>query len=174
MSDVKEAIEAIIEESYLLGLSEEEIRNDFKSFIDTCYGVIETNVTDRKAVNGLAESLAREKTCTLISERSAGTEARGTPPDGEASVETGEPFAERVAQRKRLILKTIAEYDPKLVRLIDEERFQGDYKEVTPRRIKIKREGNWERAKFLLLKFGYATTIAVIVLLIYLSFLQKS
>ena len=173
MSDIKEAIEAIIEESYLLGLSEEEIRTDFKSFIDTCYGVIESNVSDRKAVNGLAESLAREKTCTLISERSAGTEAR-TPPEGEASVETGEQFAERVAQRKRLILKTIAEYDPKLVRLIDEERFQGDYKEVAPRRIKIKREGNWERAKFLLLKFGYATTIAVIVLLIYLSFIQKS
>ena len=174
MSDVKEAVEAIIEESYLLGLSEDEIRNDFKNFIDTCYGVIETNVTDRKAVNGLAESLAREKTCTLISERSSGADAPAAPAEGDASVETGEPFAERVAHRKRLILKTIAEYDPKLIRLIDEERFQGEYQEVAPRRIKIRKQGNWERAKFLLLKFGYATTIAVIVLLIYLSFIQKS
>ena len=174
MSDVKEAIEAIIEESYLLGLSEEEICNDFKSFIDTCYGVIETNVVDRKVINGLAESLAREKTCALISERSAGPEPRTMSTEGQEQLESGELFAERVAQRKRLILKTIAEYDPKLVRLIDQERFQGEYKEVKPRRIKIKDHGNWERAKFLLLKCGYATTIALIVLLIYMSFIQKS
>jgi hypothetical protein len=41
---VKEAIEEMIEESYLLGLSEQEIRKDFKRFIDACYVVIQENV----------------------------------------------------------------------------------------------------------------------------------
>ena len=59
MDSVKDAIEEIIEESYLLGLSEAEIREDFRRFIDTCYSVIEANVQTREAISGLAEDLAR-------------------------------------------------------------------------------------------------------------------
>ena len=60
----KDAIEEMIEESYLLGLSEEEILADFSRFIDTCYTVIQGNVKSREALSRLAENLAREKTST--------------------------------------------------------------------------------------------------------------
>ena len=69
MSRVKDAIEEMIEESYLVGLSDDEIRTDFSHFIDTCFGVLQRNVRDRAAISGLAEDLAREKTCILIADR---------------------------------------------------------------------------------------------------------
>ena len=76
MSKVKEAIEEMIEESYLLGLSEDEIRQDFKRFIDTCFHVVQENVKDRDVISQLAESLAREQTCILIADREeSGTES---------------------------------------------------------------------------------------------------
>ena len=176
MSTVKEAIEEIIEESYLMGLSEEQIRRDFSRFIDTCYDVIHAHVKDRAVISGLAEDLAREKTCILIADRSQGVVADSGPEvreDG-TSKEPGELFAEKVARRKRMILKTIGEYDPRLVRLIDEQRFQGDFKETERPKFEIKKRPNWERYHLLMLKAGYAATVVVIILLIYLGFIQKS
>ena len=82
-------------------------------------------------------------------------------------------FAERVAHRKRMILKTIADYDPQLVRLIDEQRFQGEIKEVVRPKFKLRTGYNWEHPRQLLLKFGYATTVVLIILLIYLGFIQS-
>jgi len=174
MPNVKEAIEEMIEESYLLGLSKDEIRQDFRRFIDTCYEVIHTNVKDREVISGLAEDLAREKTCILIADRSPGAEGGpGVQEEGESGG-VHEAFAEKVAHRKRMILRTIGDYDPRLVRLIDEQRFQGNVKEVERPRFKIRKRRNWERHRLLLLKFGYATTVVLIILLIYLGFIQKS
>ena len=59
MTKVREAIEEIIEESYLLGRSEREIRQDFKRFVDTCYAVIHDNIKDREAVSSLAWKISR-------------------------------------------------------------------------------------------------------------------
>ena len=178
MSKVKEAIEEIIEESYLMGLSEDEIRLDFKRFIDACYAVIQKNVTDQKVVSDLAESLAREQTCTLIAERNDGPASVEMAGDG-AERNPDELLAEKVARRERYILKTIAQYDPKLVRLIDAERFQGEAEE--PARPRFRRGGrnwlanvDWDQMRMQLLKIGYATTIGLIILLIYLSFIQKT
>ena len=179
MSKVKEAIEEMIEESYLLGLSEQEIRQDFKRFIDTCYAVINDNVKDRDVISGLAENLAREQTCILIADR-AEAEADGVEVAAETEkVKTPEAdFSERVARRKRQILRTIAKYDPRLVRLIDAQRFQGDAEE--PVRASLRRpvwrprwQPNWEQLRVHLLKAGYAATVAVIILLIWLGFSQS-
>ena len=60
MSRVKEAIEEAIEESYLRGLSDEEIRSDFKRFIDTCFSVLKSNVKDRESISALTEELAAD------------------------------------------------------------------------------------------------------------------
>ena len=57
MSRVKEAIEEVIEESYLRGLSDEEIRMDFKRFIDTCFSVLQSNVKDQESIGALTLSL---------------------------------------------------------------------------------------------------------------------
>ena len=53
MANVKEAIEEVIEESYLLNLTAEEIRRDFEKFIDTCFLVIKSHVQDRDTLAGL-------------------------------------------------------------------------------------------------------------------------
>ena len=171
MDSVKDAIEEIIEESYLLGLSEAEIREDFRRFIDTCYGVIEANVKNREAISGLAEDLAREKTCVLIADHS--DEAAAFDEAGGKIKDAQEPFAEKIARRKRMILKAIADYDPQLVRLIDEQRFQGEMKEIVRPKFKLKQSYNWEYHRQLLLKLGYGTTVVLIMLLIYLGFIQN-
>ena len=196
-SKVKEAIEEMIEESYLLGLSQHEVRQDFKRFIDTCYAVIQENVKDRDAVSGLAESLAREQTVLLIADRAeterpeaadtvedAIEEAAGQALEAVASDETvddaaraAHEFSEKVARRKRQILRTIAEVDPRLVRLIDGQRFQGEADE--PQRPVFRRQilggrVDWSQVRTNLLKVGYATTVALIILLIWLGFMQKS
>ena len=171
MANVKDAIEEMIEESYLLGLSEDEIRDDFRRFIDTCYTVIQANVKNREAISGLAEDLAREKTCILIADHS-GEEETAFEEEGEVK-DPQEAFAEKVARRKRMILKAIADYDPQLVRLIDERRFQGEIKEVVRPKFKLKTGYNWEHHRQLLLKFGYATTVVLIILLIYLGFIKN-
>ncbi|MEE3335008.1 MAG: hypothetical protein VX255_01330 [Candidatus Latescibacterota bacterium] len=192
-SKVKEAIEEMIEESYLLGLSQHEVRQDFKRFSDTCYAVIQANVTDREAVSGLAECLAREQTVILIADRAETerTEAADTVEEAAdqaleaiASDETvddaaraAHEFSEKVARRKRQILRTIAEVDPRLVRLIDGQRFQGEADE--PQRPVFRRQVlggrvDWSQVRTNLLKVGYATTVALIILLIWLGFMQKS
>lgn len=199
MSKVKEAIEEMIEESYLLGLSEQEIRRDFKRFIDACYTVIQENVKDRTVVSGLAENLAREQTVILIADRAeASASDAGTPDlddelldsdesDVDAAAATQE-FSEKVARRKRQILRTIAQYDPQLVRLIDAQRFQGEGEEPMrpsfPRRRSRSwraRAGrswsrgiDWSQVRLQLLKVGYATTIALIIALIWLGFTKNS
>ena len=107
MSKVKEAIEAMIEESYLLGLSEDEIRQDFKRFIDTCYHVLQANVKDRGVISQLTESLAREQTCILIADREENATELVELETGSEPVpkDAREAFAEKAARRKRQILR---------------------------------------------------------------------
>ena len=83
-----------------------------------------------------------------------------------------------MARRKRQILRTIAKYDPQLVRLIDAQRFQGEAEE--PSRPALGRppwrpswKPDWTQLRLQLLKIGYATTIGVIILFIWLGFIQK-
>lgn len=173
MSSVKEAIEAMIEASYLRGLSEEEIRRDFSHFIDTCCGVVRANVRDEKALSSLSEGLAREKDCIPIGDQiEAGAAVPGMHDEG-GFKSANELFAEKVAYRKRLVLKKLADYDPKLVRLVDEQRFQGEGKEEPRVRIRIRKQRNWDQGKFLLLKFGYAAAVVLVILLVYLGFIQR-
>jgi VIT1/CCC1 family predicted Fe2+/Mn2+ transporter len=174
---VKEAIEEMIEESYLLGLSEQEIRQDFKRFIDTCYAVIHDHIRDRSVVSGLAESLAREKTVLLIADRAEGMVADLEMGDEGIIKSPSEVFAEKVARRKRQILKAIAQHDPQLVRLIDAQRFQGDVREPVRPRFRppwrSRCRPDWERLRLQLLRIGYATTVALILVLVYLGFARQ-
>ncbi len=180
MTKVREAIEEIIEESYLLGRSEGEIRQDFKRFIDTCYAVIHENIKDRDVVSSLAENLEREQAVILIADRGDGS--REGEPDGATAASRkalpADEFCEKVARRKRLILRAIAKYDPELVRMIDEHRFQGEIDEPFRPRFRRSRPTRWQidwaAMKLQLLKIGYATTIGLIILLIWLGFIQKS
>lgn len=177
MSRVKEAIEEIIEESYLMGLSEQEICEDFRRFIDTCYDVLYRNLKNREALNGLAETLEREQTFVLMADYAE--ERRSQLGEDSPIKSLNEIFAEKAARRKRQILRTIAQYDPQLVRLIDAHRFQGEVKEVARPRLRraawrARWRPDWERVRLLLLKVGYGATIAIIILLLYLGFVARS
>lgn len=161
MADVKDAIEEMIEESYLLGLSEEEILADFSRFIDTCYTVIEDNVKSREALSRLAENLAREKTNTRDADRSV--------PLGQVAARDAQrACAEKAARRKRMVLKAIADYDPHLVRLINEQRFQVDFKEVSHHERKGRPSLDWERCGYLVLQAGITAVLLLLLLLVYL------
>ncbi len=166
MANVKEAIEEVIEESYLLNLTAEEIRRDFEKFIETCFDVIRSNVQDRDTIAGLNKELAREKTCILIEEFGGLKETADASGDSNVSTPVS-GFAEKVARRKCLVLKAIAEIDPKLVRLIDEQRFGGDFQDEPVR--KIKKKPNREQLRMQMLQIGYCITVAVIVLLMFLG-----
>ena len=177
MTRVKEAIEEIIEESYLMGLSEQEISEDFKRFIDTCYEVLYKNLKNREALNGLAETLEREQTFVLMADYAE--ERRSQLGEDSPIKSLNEIFAEKAARRKRQILKTIAQFDPQLVRLIDAHRFQGESKE--PARPFLRRAAwrarwrpDWERLRSYALKVGYFATIGLIILLLYLGFVARS
>jgi hypothetical protein len=58
-----------------------------------------------------------------------------------------------------------------LVRLIDEQRFQGEVGEEP--KLRIKKRRNWEQHRLLFLKFGYATTVVLIMSLVYLGIAQN-
>ena len=166
MADVKDAIEEMIEESYLLGLSEEEILADFSRFIDTCYTVIQDNVKSREALSRLAENLAQEKTSTRIDDPPIA-------PGQVAAKDAQRACAEKAARRKRMVLKAIADYDPHLVRLINEQRFQVELQEEVVRpKFKVRQDQgyDWERYGQLLLQAGLIAVIALMLFLIYLKF----
>ena len=57
MPSTNERIDQLIEESYLLSLSEEEIRSDLDRFVEVCGKVIRENVHDRKQMQELAQKL---------------------------------------------------------------------------------------------------------------------
>ena len=110
----------------------------------------------------MAENLAREKTSTRIADQS-------TDLGKVAAKDAQRACAEKAARRKRMVLKAIADYDPHLVRLINEQRFQVDLQEEVARpKIKVRRGHDWERYGQLLLQAGCITVIALLMVLIYL------
>ena len=169
MSRVKEAIDELIEEAYLLGLSEEDILEDFRRFIATCHTVIHQHIKDREILDVLFESLDREKAPILMADRAEGAREEGLIKGAD------EALAEKVARCKRQIIKVIVQCDPRLEEFIEEQRFQGPARQEKIRRSEPVRSGfdggHW---RLLALKGGYAATVALIILLIYLSFIQSS
>ncbi len=168
MPDIRESIDEMIEESYLLGLSEGEIMADLDHFVEMCGKVIREHIHDRKQMQKLSEKLARARALSLIEDRQE-VENRELFPEGQSVKPSRERFAERVARNKRLILRAIRECDPKLEELIEQERFPGA---VLPQALPIHTEPK-SRAKDLFLKACYLVTLLFMLLLVYLVLLQK-
>ena len=66
MANIRESINEMIEESYLLGLTENEIKEDLDNFVEICGKVIYENVHDRKQMQKLTKKLARARALSLI------------------------------------------------------------------------------------------------------------
>ena len=169
MPDIRESIDEMIEESYLLGLSESEIKADLDRFVEICGRVIHENINDRKQMQALAEKLARA--LGLIEEHHEGEEEEPVPVEGTVQ-SSRQKFAEKVARNKRLILRTIRACDPKLELLIEQQRFPDESKSELAQALPIP-IGSRSRFKDLLLKTCYAVTLLLVLLLVYLVLLQN-
>ena len=174
MPEIRESIDEMIEESYLLGLTEGEIRADMERFVSICGRVIRENVHDRKQTRRLTEQLARARALSLVEDASGSRddtdllipdEDTRTPPQGR--------YAERAARNKRLILRVIRECDPKLEQLIEQERFSAALPEPSGPSMPIGGNSPGNRVRDLLLKTCFAATLLFILLLVYLVLLQN-
>lgn len=166
-----EYIEEVIEESYLIGLNDQEIRANLDQFIDTCGRVIRAHVQDKQHMQMLAEKLARARALSLIEDRQDGQDGNEWQEIQPEATTTN--LAERVARNKRLILRAISECDPQLVEKIEQARFPKDQKKATDlSQLPWTGTGKSHATQSLLFKIGALSAILIILLLIYLSLLQ--
>ena len=172
MPDLRESIDEMIEESYLLGMNESEIKADLDRFVEICGRVIYENVRDRKQMHRLTEKLARARALSLIEDHPDPTPEPVVPGEERSARSARERFVERVARNKRLIMKAIMECDPKLESLIEQARFPATDSEAAPA---TPSEDSRPKPKFrdLFLKTCYAVSLLIILLLIYLALLQN-
>jgi hypothetical protein len=170
MPNIRESINEMIEESYLLSLSESEIRMDLERFVEMCSRVISENIHDKKQMQKLSEKLARARALSLV-EDYQGTEDSEIFTESQSVRPSRKRFAEKVARNKRLILRAIRECDPRLEGLIEQERFpgisQGQFTQPLPLHT-----GSKSRAKDLFLKSCYLITLFFVLFLVYLALLQ--
>ncbi|MBI4531574.1 MAG: hypothetical protein HY709_08625 [Candidatus Latescibacteria bacterium] len=172
MTEVHEAIEEVIEESYLLGLTESEIREDIGRFVETCWKVIRKHVKDKRLMNELAERLEEARASVLIADQIESTGKGGMLKSDGTPKTHQELIAERAARNKRRLLRAIRECDPKLVELIEKERY---------RHVRSQHEGEFilpsgrrpHTMRLLILKGCYIVTILFMLLLIYVMVLEK-
>lgn len=175
MPGTNERIDQLIEESYLLSLSEEEIRADLDRFVEVCGKVIRENVHDRKQMQELAQKLARARALSLIEDQHDDDDELGLAEPFEIEEEgrnSKEVFAEKVARNKCLILRTIRECNPGLEDLIDKERYPtlaDDPQQAMPFTT-----GSGSSPKDMVFKVFYVVTLLFVLLLVYLVLLQQN
>ena len=168
-----EYIEEMIEESYLLGLSEPDIRANLDRFVETCGRVIRKNVHNKKQMHILAEKLARARALSLIEDQQEDDETEDLLPKDNPLKSPQEQLAEKVARNKRLILRAIGECNPKLVHLIEQERFPRQTQDpLPPMAMPIAPSGH-QTFKDLVLKASYVVALVLVLLIIYLVLLQN-
>ena len=175
MPSIRDSIDEMIEESYLLGLSKSEIKADLDRFVEICGKIIHENVHDRKQIQKLTEKLARARALSLIEEHhEEDPEQDAVLPDGKKAVGSSRGrFAERVARNKRLILRTINDCDPLLLQLIEQARFPGRSEEYFSQPLGRERPVMRSRAKDLFLRGCTLVTLIGLLLLVYLVLLQN-
>lgn len=174
MPSTNERIDQLIEESYLLSLSEEEIRADLDRFVEVCGKVIRENVHDRKQMQELAQKLARARALSLIEDQHEDDDELAAAPleveDDPRSPK--EIFAEKVARNKCLILRTIRDCNPGLEDLIDRERYPALAE--TPETSMPFSTGGGQTTKDMVFKVFYVVTLLFVLLLVYLVLLQQN
>ena len=164
MAEIKEAIETVIEESYLLGLSDPEMAMDLQRFVRCCVDVIRHNVRDKRVAERLEAKLKFISTRALIP-KTAGENIFKT--DGTMKT-SHELLAEQAARHKRLMMKMIGEYDARLVGEIQQERYRRISKsQIRPRR-PMRR-----KTKLLILRICYSILVIFLLIIIYIAFLGR-
>lgn len=171
MPEASETIDQLIEESYLLGLSEEEIRADLDRFVEVCGKVIRQHIHDRKQMQELAQKLARTRALSLIEDQQDDDEL---PIDDQVNDRSArEQFAEKVARNKCLILKTIRDCNPKLEELIEKERYPSLIQEADGP-LPFSAGAGKGTARDMFFRVFYVVTLMFVLLLVYLVLLQQN
>jgi hypothetical protein len=175
MPSTNERIDQLIEESYLLSLSEEDIRADLDRFVEVCGKVIRENVHDRKQMQQLAQQLARARALSLIEDQHEDDDEPTVAEPFEIEDDSRSPkeiFAEKVARNKCLILRTIRDCNPGLEDLIDRERYPALADE--PESALPFSTGASGSPKDMVFKVFYVVTLLFVLLLVYLVLLQQN
>lgn len=171
MTEFSEAIEEMIEESYLLGLTENEIREDIGRFVETCWKVIREHVKDKKMMSELAERLEEARASAFVADqidkdRGGVFKTDGTPKTHQ------ELIAEKAARNKRRLLRAIRECDPRLVELIDRERYRN-ISGKSEEEIATPPVQHPSKTRILVLKGVYICSVVFLLLLLYMLILGK-
>lgn len=165
MSDPNDIVDDAILESYLIGLTEQQIWADLEQFVTCCRKVVLRHIKDGAAAARLRGVLAQAAMCAL-SEESPEVLGRVFRADGVLKGPR-ERFAQKAARNKRLAMRAIGQYDPQLVALIQRELYRA-----APRRRGRKRALT-PQARMLVLRALYAAMVICLFLLIYLMIVQQ-
>jgi hypothetical protein len=117
---VKQHIEELITESYLLCLNEKEIRKYLKCFLDSCETVLQDGAVEQRDLKLAGIRVAILKGYFLLSADSLSVPnpARNAHGKSSESKSNLELFAEQVVGVRSLILRLLTDYDQKVAQAV--------------------------------------------------------
>ena len=121
---IKHQVEELIEESYLLSLSETEIRNYLRNFLDACETILKENISIQGDIRIIGVKIALLKVRLLLREwaqhsvKVPTVKSEGEDKKAKSNVEL---LAQQVVDIKRLILNLLGSINPKLKDAVVEE-----------------------------------------------------
>lgn len=121
MHPVKDAVEELIEESYLLTLSEEEICWDLDRFSHLCEKIVTQSIHDTGRRKQLLQRLVSLKTASPFSALGSSSLFSLLFRKRKHNRTSKQEFVKRVARVKRTMIKTIERFEPQLIPLIERD-----------------------------------------------------
>jgi hypothetical protein len=121
---IKHRVEELIEESYLLSLSEMEIRRYLRNFLDACETILKENISIQGDIRIIGVKIALLKVRLLLREwaqhsvKVPTVKSEGEDKKAKSNVEL---LAQQVVDIKRLILNLFNSINPKLKEAVVEE-----------------------------------------------------
>jgi hypothetical protein len=156
---IKRSVEELIEESYLLSLSDAEIQRYLQSFIEVCEkSLLQTVKKDRnQKIIEIRIALLKANLLLGINSFSSKKKQGAQEPDKSSH----DIFAEQVVETKGLILSRIEEYDAGIAEMIIERN-----REYPP--LFHRNQNHRTKLHNFLAEFGYLTLLGMTVLLIWI------
>jgi len=121
MHTVRDAVEELIEESYLLTLSEEEICRELERFSSVCERVVTENVQDNGRLKHVLLRLASIRAAAPIRPFGSPNLLLRLFRKKRVTHTSKEKYVEKVAKVKRAMTKAIERFEPQLIPLIDND-----------------------------------------------------
>ena len=161
MADIKTQIDELIEESYLRGLTDEDIRTDVLQFVEACHEAVKNNSRDKRTMEALLGELTRLRTEVLAEVNEGGGEDVRVP---------HESLAHQAAQAKLRVVDTIRSRDRRLASIIEQWRSQNTAQSTD----KTDQAGGGLsfRSREIAIRLLYASLVTLAVVLAYWRFIE--